>query len=240
MRSNNQNITDTGLNAGQTDSLRNASVHPPASAWPKIQQSVRRKSRMIFLYRAAAVVALSGVILFVLQLSNSDPAQVQPQVATRSIEKTDNLSAPVIRKETTEAVMAGPVAVRPKPSPDVPATVVPPQSRLDEQALAEDTSLPEKVTESTAELDIVQTHETTSAASGEEASEAIAEAPITIVYELPAPEYESSRRQVTVSRIFGFAADLKSGQANLGLFRSIRQVLSEPARRFHQQNTNLQ
>ena len=240
MRSDNQNLPDTGLDAAQTDRLRNASVNPPAGAWPKIQQAVRRKSQLIFLYRAAAVVALSGAVVFMLQLIGTPNVEIQPQAATRSVEKSDTVSVPAIREEAAEVVSAGPVKVHLKSSPSVQAIDTRPQSRSDVQAIAEEVVLPEKVSEYTDASEVVQSNEIPSVALVEVASAETAGTPITIIYELPAPEYEAPRRQVTVSRIFGFAADLKSGQSNLGLFRSIRQVFSESARRNNQQNTNLQ
>ena len=240
MRSDNQNIPDTGLHAAQTDRLRNASVNPPAGAWPKIQQSVRRKSQLIFLYRAAAIVAISGAVIFMLHQSGTHPVEIQPQAANHPVEKTDTFSAPPIREETVEAASTVPVAGRQKRLHTVNTTDEPAQSSPDQHVLAEKEVLSETVSEPLVAPDIVQPSETSLEAPVEDYSRPTDASPITIIYELPAPEYEAPRRQVTVSRIFGLAADLKSGQTNLGLFRSIRQVFSESARRNNQQNTNLQ
>lgn len=238
MKNNDLDMNDTGLNHEQLSNLRNASVHPPADAWHKVQHGIRKKDRLIFLYRAVAVVVLAGTatLLFRLSFSGNDPVE---HLAENRLMET-----PVVPEQSLSDV----VQVEPEPSASVEIADVAdpvkkstgPEVKLQPEAVVQQdvapsgsdalisASSPEPVA---AKLDEMQSV----------SPEVIpADAPVTIIYELPASEEIIPKRQATAARLAGFAADLKSGQANIGLFRTIRHVLIEPTRRQLQQNTNLQ
>lgn len=242
MKNNELNMSDTGLNHEQLSNLRNASVHPPADALRKVQHSIRKKARLIFLYRAAAVLALVGMVIFFMQLPFSTSDQAEQQAVTRSMEN------PVVpEKSATDVIQA-----EPKPAAsDELLKVASPTTKSFRRKVSEQPSVvahqndqPSVPNELSVEVSpeqvITQASDAPAELSQDDAGEFDTNTPITIVYQLPAIEQEMPRRQANVARFAGFVSDLKSGQTDLGLFRTIRHVLIEPTRRQLQHNTNLQ
>lgn len=240
MKNNQLDGMDSGLSQQQLIDLRSSVIRPPSGAWRRVQKGLHRKKRLIFFYRAAAALVLLGVMIgFFIEATRTDPSSLQraevssdtPAVVPElsDLDENPDRGAKPTRKENE------PVASKPVQAPATaaivaikPAEIAEPESQQELQIFPESEQLV-SADISDKSIDIESDSEATGST----------EAPITLVYELTLPAEPEPQRPGTAARIIGFAADLKSGEASIGLFRSIRQVIVEPARRHFGQNSNL-
>lgn len=240
MRNDKHDGMDSGLSQHQLAELRSSVIRPPSGAWHRVQEGLHRKKRLVFFYRAAAALVLLGILIgFMVQSdrtaqSSLQRAEVSPETPAvvpelSDLDENPDRGAIPTRKENE------PVSSKPVQAPAAaaivaikPAEIAEPESQKELQIFPASEQLV-SADISDKSIDIESDSEATGST----------EAPITLVYELTLPAEPEPQRPGTAARIIGFAADLKSGEASIGLFRSIRQVIVEPARRHFGQNSNL-